>query len=146
MTSTTTTIPASTDGASFSTRTLVRGGAIGTGLALAANLVVWLVGHIGAPTRVVTGWAPDGEDLSIANVVVTTVVLVLLGAALLWVLERRRADAFRIWVIVAAVFAVASIPPVLRLDIDGGSKLALAAMHLATGAAAIAGQAIVRRR
>jgi hypothetical protein len=33
-----------------------------------------------------------------------------------------------------------------RLDVDRGSKVALVSMHLATGAAAIAGQAIARRR
>jgi hypothetical protein len=61
------------------------------------------------------------------------------------VLERFRTNGFRIWVVVAAVLAVGSILPVLRLDLDAGSLVALAAMHLTVGAAAIVGQVVARR-
>jgi len=40
----------------------------------------------------------------------------------------------------------ATIVPVLALDIDGGSKLALTLMHITVGAAAVVGQAVARRR
>jgi hypothetical protein len=61
-------------------------------------------------------------------------------------LQRRRANGFHVWVSVAAVVAVVSAVPLLRLDIDAGSKVALSAMHLSTGLSAIAGHAIARRR
>ncbi|MGD9704424.1 MAG: DUF6069 family protein [Acidimicrobiia bacterium] len=50
------------------------------------------------------------------------------------------------WTLTASLFAAASAVPLTRLDVDRGSKIALASMHLATGAAAIAGHAIARRR
>ena len=46
----------------------------------------------------------------------------------------------------AAVVAVISALPLLRLEVDAGSKVALVTMHLVTGAAAIAGHTKTRRR
>ena len=46
----------------------------------------------------------------------------------------------------AAVIATVSVAAPLTMDTDSGSKLALAVMHLATGAAAITGHALARRR
>jgi len=143
-----TTMPAATAAPTTtkgSARTLAKGTAVGIGLALVANAVVFLVGDLGAPIRVITGWAPDGTDLRIGDVVGATVALTIVGTLALWALERLRADGFRLWTGVAAAFAVLSILPVLRLDIDGGSKVALSVMHLVVGAAAIAGQSVARR-
>jgi hypothetical protein len=44
-----------------------------------------------------------------------------------------------------AVLAVATIAAPVSLDIDTGSKVALALIHIAVGAAAIVGQALARR-
>lgn len=96
--------------------------------------------NVGANVRVVTGWAPDGADLRYAEVVVTAVVAVLLGAGVLWIAARRAPAALRRWTLAAAGGAVASAVPLWRLDVDTGSKLALTIMHLATGACAVAGQ------
>jgi uncharacterized membrane protein len=117
----------------------------GIGIALVANLVIFAVGDRGTPTRVVTGWSPDGADLTIFEVVSTTLVAVALGAVVLWRLDRRP-NGFAAWTWVAMIVAVASALPLWRLDVDTASKATLTAMHLTTGAAAITGQAIVRRR
>ena len=119
---------------------LLRGTGVAIGLALAVNLVVFLVGTAGAPVRVITGWAPDGTDLRYADVVVATVGLLALGTGVLWLLQRWRADALRVWSWLVVAFTLLSIPPVLRLDIDTGSKLTLSLMHLVVGAAALVGQ------
>jgi hypothetical protein len=119
---------------------LLRGTGVAIGLALAVNLVVFLAGTAGAPIRVITGWAPDGTDLRYADVVVATVVLLAIGTGVLWLLQRWRDDGFRLWVVLVVAFTLLSIPPVLRLDVDAGSKLTLAVMHLVVGAAALLGQ------
>jgi Family of unknown function (DUF6069) len=127
-------------------RTTVTGGFIGTVLALGSTLAIYLVGNAGAPIRVVTGWTPDGAELSVAEVVITVILAVAMGSVLLGVTQPRIGRAWRAWTITATLFAAASAVPLMRLDVDRGSKMALASMHLATGAAAIAGQAIARRR
>jgi hypothetical protein len=127
-----------------STSTLARGTGYAIGIALAVNAVVFLLGDFGAPVRVITGWAPDGTDLRYLDVVLATVSLLLLGSAVLWLLERFRDDGFRTWTVLAVAFTVLSIPPVLRLDIDAGSKVTLSVMHLVVGAAAILGQRAAR--
>jgi hypothetical protein len=122
-----------------------RGTAFGVGLALLSTIAVYVVGNLGAPIRVVTGWSPEGADLTLVEVVLTATAAVVLGALALWLLERRRSDGLRIWELVAAALAVLSAAPLLRLDVDRGSKISLVAMHLLTGVAAIAGHRIARR-
>jgi hypothetical protein len=127
--------------------TLGRGTALAAGLALAANAVVFLAGDRGAPVRIVTGAEPGGADLTFGDVAVASVALLIVGTLALALAERVRRDGsgFRLWAIVAVAFAVLSIVPVLRLDIDAGSKVVLGLMHLVVGAAAVAGHVLVRR-
>jgi hypothetical protein len=106
-------------------------------------MTIWLIGRAGEPVRVVSGWAPDGADLSLGEVVIVTVVAVGLGALLLHWMQRHR-DRFRAWTIVAMSVAITTAIPLWRLDVDTGSKVALTCMHLATGAAAVAGQVAAR--
>lgn len=137
--------PASAGRPATSRTTLAKGAAIGAGLALLANLVVYLIGNAGAPIRVVTGWQPDGADLTFAEVVIATIVWVMIGAAALWLMERRLTRGFRRWTILAAVFTLGSLVPLFGLDVDTGSKLALSVMHIVVGASTIAGQSFVVR-
>ena len=101
MTNTMTT-PAAAEQALASRATIATGAAIGAGLALLANLVVYLIGDAGAPIRVVTGWQPDGADLTLVEVVIASIVWVMIGAAALWLMERRLTHAFRRWIVLAA--------------------------------------------
>lgn len=141
-----TTAPATTPAAEPVRRaTLVKGAAAGIGMAVLANVGVYLAGDAGGPIRVVTGWEPDGAHLGVGDVIVSTIALAALGTAALWAFEHLRTNGFREWAAVAALVAVVSIFPVLRLDIDAGSKVALSIMHLVTGAAAIVGHVTVRR-
>lgn len=124
---------------------IAKGGGIGLGLALLANLAIFLIARAGSPIQIVLSGETTASDLPIAAVVGASIVPLLAGAGALWVLERVRADGFRIWTVLAAGFTVLSVGAPLTLDIDNRSKAALAAMHVATGAAAIAGQFIARR-
>jgi hypothetical protein len=126
--------------------TTVRGGVFGVALAWVLTSLVFVVGNMGAPIRVVTGWAPDGADLRVIEYLLTAAIAVLLGAALLWAMERRGRDRLRAWTVVVAVVAIGSTIPLWRLDVDRGSKCCLTLMHLLTGAAAVAGQRLARNR
>ena len=127
-------------------RSVVRGGLIGAAIAVTGCLVVYAIGNAGAPIRVVTGWSPDGAELTVAEVIATVVVSIALGTGLLALLQRRRPNAWSTWRIVVALVAIASAVPLFGLDVDAGSKVALASMHLTTGVASIAGQTIARHR
>ena len=126
--------------------TVAWGALAGVALACVSALIILAIGNVGAPVRVVTGGAPDGADLSVAEVLITSTVAVVLGAALLWFLERRGPNGLRTWTIIAAFVAVASAVPLLRLNVGADSKIALSAMHLATGVSAVSSQFALRRR
>jgi hypothetical protein len=144
MTNTMTT-PAAAEQALASRATIATGSAIGAGLALLATLVVYVIGAAGAPIRVVTGWQPDGADLTLVEVVIASITWVMIGAAALWLMERRLTRAFRRWIVLAGATTIVSLVPLFGLDVDAGSKLALCAMHIVTGASTITGQALARR-
>jgi Family of unknown function (DUF6069) len=139
------TLPASAERPVASRTTLARGAAIGAGVALLANLVIYLIGNAGAPIRVVTGWQPDGADLTFAEVVIATIVWVTIGAAALWLMERHLTRGFHRWTVLAAVITLASLVPLFALDVDTASLLALSFMHIVVGASTIAGQSFVVR-
>ena len=111
--------------ASTRARPLVRGAVLGTAMAWVATTVVYVVGNTGGTVRVVTGWSPEGADLTYVEVVTTVAVSIALGAALLGAMQRRYVNAFALWTLVAVSVAVLSAVPLWRLDVDYRSKLAL---------------------
>jgi hypothetical protein len=122
---------------------LLSGAALGVALAWLATMVVYAIGNAGSPIRVVTGWAPDGANVTVAEVLITSAVSVSGGALLLRTMERRGAG-IRVWTAIALGVAIVSAVPLWRLDVDTGSKMALTAMHALTGASAIIGHRIAR--
>jgi len=146
MTTTTTATAPRTRLQTFARSATARGALLGLALALAADSIVYVIGNVGAPIRVVTGWSSStGKDVTFGEVVGTCAVSVVLGALLLSWMMRRRADGMRRWINLAAVVAIVSAVPLYRLDIDTGSKIALSSMHLLTGAAAIVAHLIAQR-
>lgn len=123
---------------------LAKGAAIGSVIAIVANLIVFLIGSAGAPLQVVVGGDTEASDLPVGAVSVASIVPLLIGALGLWLAYRFVPKDFTVWSAVVVVLAVVSIVGPLGLDIDTGSKVALIVMHLATGAAAIIGQSLVR--
>jgi hypothetical protein len=122
---------------------LLSGAALGVALAWLSTMVVYAVGNAGSPIRVVTGWAPDGANVTVAEVLITSAVSVSGGALLLRTMERRGAG-IRVWTAIALGVAIVSAVPLWRLDVDTGSRMALTAMHALTGASAIIGHRIAR--
>ena len=122
------------------TRIRLTGTAVGILAAWVIDLAILVVANIGAPVRVVTGWAPDGADLTVIEIVLTAAVAIAVagGALMLW--DRRSARALEHWTVAVMVLAALSALPLWGLDVETGSKVALTVMHLATGGCAVLGQ------
>ncbi|MEU2912906.1 DUF6069 family protein [Streptomyces massasporeus] len=111
-----------------------------TALAVLAPVLVWLVADplLGHRLRIA-----DGEqtlDIGAAPVAVVALLASLCGWGLLAALERfgvRRARA--IWTGVAGAVLAVSFLPLLGDGMDGGTRAALALMHLAVAAVLIPG-------
>ncbi|MGP4086711.1 DUF6069 family protein [Streptomyces sp. KR55] len=111
-----------------------------TGLAVLAPVLVWLVADpvLGHRLRII-----DGEqtlDIGAAPVVLVALLAALAGWGLLAALERfgvRRARA--VWTGVAVAVLAMSFLPLTGDGMDGGTRAALALMHLAVAAVLIPG-------
>ncbi|WP_322726275.1 DUF6069 family protein [Streptomyces spongiae] len=111
-----------------------------SGLAVLAPVLVWLVADpvLGHRLRIIDG----GQTLDIGAVPVAAVALLasLSGWGLLAALERfgvRRARV--VWTGVAVAVLVMSFLPLTGDGMDGGTRAALALMHLAVAAVLIPG-------
>jgi hypothetical protein len=125
----------------------LRGAGWGILAALIANSVILIVANALLSGSVQTAQGDQAPaDLPYAAVAAASVVPLLLGALALWVLARFSGSALRIWTVVVVVVTLLSLLAPASLPVDGGSKVALAAMHLLTGAAAVWGQRWAARR
>lgn len=122
-----------------------KGAGIGIGIALIANLAVFAIGSAGAPLRVVMTGDTDPSDLPVGAVIAASIAPILIGAFGLWLISRFAARGFEIWAAVAVVLAAVSITAPASLDIDTGSKVALACMHVIVGTSTVIGQVVARR-
>ena len=116
------------------------------GLAAAAvNAAVWALGHArGVDFLVHPGGAAETAEVSVAQVLVTSFVMVLLGWAVLRVATRRSARWRSAVLAVAAVTAVATTWGPLTTAVEPASGLFLATMHLVAGAAFLAAALVSR--
>ncbi|MFD9720777.1 DUF6069 family protein [Streptomyces sp. NPDC059076] len=110
------------------------------GLAVLAPLLVWLVADpvLGHRLRIVNG--EQTLDIGAVAVVLAALLAALAGWGLLVVLERfwlRRARA--LWTGVAVAVLALSFLPLTGNGMDGGTRTALALMHLAVAALLIVG-------
>ncbi|MFE5855928.1 DUF6069 family protein [Streptomyces sp. NPDC056500] len=117
-----------------------RGRLGGMGLAVLAPLLVWLVADpvLGHRLRIVNG--EQTLDIGAVAVVLAALLAALAGWGLLAALERfwgRRARA--LWTGVAIAVLALSFLPLTGDGMDGGTRAALALMHLAVAAALIVG-------
>ncbi len=137
-------------GTSVRTRATVRTLGVGLGLgalaAVVANSLVFAVANLGAPIHVPSGTGSEVVDLGLADILVASIAWLVIGAVGLWVCEKLFARGFAIWAIGAVVITAASIVPVVALDVDAGSKVALSVAHVVVVVAAVGGQAVARRR
>jgi Family of unknown function (DUF6069) len=125
--------------------TIAKGVGLGAVAAIIANAIIFFIGKSGAPTQVIrkTGEAP--VDLTLGNVIGASIVSTVIGGIVYLIITRVRPNGFTLWASIAGIAAVFTIFGPLNLKIDTASKVALAAMHIATGAAAIFGHAFFLR-
>ncbi|WP_229073325.1 DUF6069 family protein [Actinoplanes sp. DH11] len=113
----------------------IRTRVIAIGIALVAAALIWIVATAaGAPMEVDQGQGV--MPVGLVPVVVATVLAGLLGWGLLALLERSARGA-TIWTVIAGVVTALSFLPVLTSEATTGTRLALAAMHLAVAVALI---------
>lgn len=117
--------------------------ALGAGLALVANLVVWAIAAV-AGVDVMIPEAPNSDvyvSLSVLPVVLASLFPALAAAVGLVVLRRvMPGRALRVFQIVVGVVAAVSLGAPLGLDVSIGGRVALAAMHLVTAGAVVLAQ------
>jgi hypothetical protein len=101
--------------------------------ATAAALVVWLVAGplAGLDLNVSTG------EVGVGAVIATPLIAGLAGWGLLALLERTAKNPRRLWTTIAVVFLVISLAGPLTLAATVPAMIALACMHLVTGAVLI---------
>ncbi|MFM9877119.1 MAG: DUF6069 family protein [Rhodoglobus sp.] len=117
------------------------GAAAGSALALVANTVIYFVANAIRGESVQASMdGATASDVPYVAVLAASIAPLLVGAAVLWVLSKLSRSSLRIWTIVALVLTVVSLAAPLTLPVDGGSKVALALMHIAAGTSAIVGQ------
>ncbi len=123
------------------------GATAGAVVALVVNTVVFFAGSaiLGAPIQASTD-GTNPSDVVYVGVIVSSVVPIFVGAGLLWLFARFMTSALRVWTIVAIVVVVLSLAAPTFLPVDGGSKIALALMHIAAASSAIFGQWWAARR
>lgn len=123
-------------------------GVVTAAIAAVAAIVCTLV--IGAAgTDLVIPASPgssDLMDLGIGPVVIVTLLAVLVGAGVYWLLERFTRRPVVFWRAVVAVVAVVSLVPVFAIDAGTGNAVALVVLHLVVAAVAAVGMPMLARR
>ena len=123
------------------------GAIVGAVVALVANTVVFFVANAihGGPIQASTD-GTNPSDVQFVLVIVASVLPIIVGAGVLWLLARFTTSALGVWTIVAIVVTTLSLAAPTVLPVDGGSKIALALMHIAAASSAIFGQQWAARR
>ena len=103
--------------------------------AVVATALLWLIGEpLLGYDFVVTPPGQPAVDLGLGPVVFVTLIPSLAAWALLAVLERFTRRARLIWNIIAALVLLASFLPFTQAEMNTGSAVFLALMHLAVAA------------
>jgi hypothetical protein len=113
-----------------------------TGLVIALAAVINVAVYLIATAAGVEILVPQGSTptpLSVAPVVVFTIVPLVLAAVLLLVLRRVGVSSPRVFAGVVVVVSLLSLAAPLTADLTASNKLVLAAMHLVAGLAALVG-------
>ena len=106
--------------------------------ATAAAVAIWAVATAaGADLTVSFGAGQPIQKVTVVNVIVAALVGSLAGWGLLALLRRFVANARAVWTIIAIVIAVFSLGGPLSAIASTGTKVALAAMHLAVATVVI---------
>jgi len=113
-----------------------------TGLVIAVAAVINVAVYLIATAAGVEILVPQGATptpLSVAPVVVFTIVPLVLAAVLLLVLRRVGVSSPRVFAGIVVVVSLLSLAAPLTADLTASNKLVLAAMHMVAGLAALVG-------
>jgi hypothetical protein len=124
---------------------IVKGVGLGVVLAAIVNVIIFTIGNRGAHVQIIAKTGNPPTDLAVGRVIGATVVSMVLGGIGLLIVRRIKPNGFTLWASGAAILAVLTISGPMGLKIATDSKIALALMHLVTGAAAIFSQAVMTR-
>jgi len=113
--------------------------------AVVGTVVVWLVAHSVLDVALKVKSGDTVQDVSIASVIIVTLVVGLLAWALLAVLERVTKAARTVWTTIGVVFFLLSLLGPLGA-VGSSAKLSLACMHLVAAAIIIPGLGRTARR
>ena len=125
--------------------TWLRAGALAATASVVGNLVVLGVADVGDASLAVT----DGgtvHDIAAGGVVAASLVPVVAAVALVAVAALRWFGVVRLAQVAGGTFALLSVAGPLAADTDTGTSIALAAMHVVSGAAFVIGLEVARRR
>ncbi|BBH67912.1 hypothetical protein ACTI_45970 [Actinoplanes sp. OR16] len=116
-------------------RSTVRTRLVAIGIALVAAVAIWgIATAAGAPLEVDQGQGV--MSISLISVVFAVVFVGLLAWGLLALLERS-ARGVTIWTVIAGIVTALSFFPVIASEATTGTRVTLAAMHLAVAAVII---------
>lgn len=103
------------------------------GVAVVAPLIVWLVASAAGVTTDVPSPLVGTLTVDGLLVFVTALLAGLAACATLALIERRATSPRRVWTAMSTVALIASLPPLLFLEVPTSTKITLALMHLACG-------------
>ncbi|QDY06417.1 hypothetical protein FJK98_03900 [Micromonospora sp. HM134] len=106
--------------------------------AVVAAVLVWAVGELVLGYDMVV--KPEGQqalELGPGAIVSFSLVISLMGWALLALLERVTSRGLLIWTVVALVVLAVSLVPLFAVDASVGTRVTLAFVHLAVAAVLI---------
>lgn len=116
---------------------------LGAVAAAAVSLIVLTIGHAaGASFTYVDGGT--ASQVTAGGVLFMATIPLVLGTAIAAALAARWSRMIRIAQVVAGLAALGTVP--FTMDADGGTVVALGAMHLIAGLAAVAVLEVGRRR
>ncbi|MFJ6611274.1 DUF6069 family protein [Streptomyces sp. NPDC091289] len=110
-------------------------------VAVLAPAVVWLVADpvLGHRLRITDPAAQESLDIGLLPVVLLALLASLAGWGLLAALERFTRRPRPLWTVAAAVVLLLSFLPLTGSGMSGGTRTALALMHVLVGTALMAG-------
>ena len=119
--------------------------AAGAVAAAVGNLVIFLIG-LAADASFVVMDRGDLHEVTVGGVIVATVPPLVVGIVLAALLARWWPGVLRLAQVVGGTLALLTVAGPLMADTDGGTRLALALMHVVLGVAVVLSLEALRRR
>ena len=119
--------------------------AAGAVAATVGNLVIFLIG-VAADASFVVMDRGDLHEVTVGGVIVATVPPLVVGTVLAALLARWWPGVLRLAQVLGGTLALLTAAGPLMADTDGGTRLALALMHVVLGVAVVLSLEALRRR